>query len=32
VNLRERFVPPDGIDYDTVRDLAAYSRGPHPAG
>jgi len=32
VNLRERFVPPDGIDYDTVRDLATYSRGPHPAG
>ena len=32
VNQRERFVPPDGIDYDTVRDLATYSRGPHPAG
>jgi len=32
VNLRERFVPPDGGDYLSVRDLAAYGRGPHPQG
>ena len=30
VNLRERLVPPDGVDYDSVRDLDTYGRGPHP--
>jgi len=31
VNLRERLVPPDGVDYDSVRDLDTYGRGPHPS-
>ena len=32
VNKRDRLVPPDGIDYDSVRDLSTYKRGPHPKG